>query len=398
MIYLAVGCLALLLYSYVGFPLLVSILATLRPKSWTIDETYRPTVSIILPAHNEEMVLARCVSSLQRLNYPEARIEILIGSDGSTDSTNEIMSDLELDDSRVRPFYFREQRGKMLTLNDLVANARNEILLFVDADVTLNPNAILHHVRHYKDSDVGGVAGRLLLAAERKDGVYRSESTFLTIESNLRRNEALLGSTIGLYGGNYSMRRDLWKPLPDDRVYDDFSSVLTIVESGKRLLYEQDAVSTELYGRDLSDEFKRKSRNASRCLYTLRFHRSALWTGSAAWMLWPHKILRWTTGFIAVGLVAFSVLGWFAGSFWASVLINVEIGTAVLIAAGYVASLRNASWPMASQLYWFFNMNVAFMRGVLEFLFNRHTAIWSQTTRVAGTDLVFREEKEVLHS
>jgi biofilm PGA synthesis N-glycosyltransferase PgaC len=396
--YLAIGGLILLLYSYIGFPLLVSILATLRPRSWRIDETYRPTVSIILPAFNEELVLTRCVTSLQSLNYPSDRIEILIGSDGSTDRTNAIMEALVNEDPRIRPFYFRQQRGKMLTLNDLVANAHNDILLFVDADVTLNPNAILHHVRHYGDAQIGGVAGRLVLASERNDGVFRSESTFLTIESNLRRNEALLDSTIGLYGGNYSMRRDLWKPLPNDRVYDDFSSVLTIVESGKRLLYEQDAISTELYGRDLRDEFKRKSRNASRCLYTLTFHPSALWTGTAAWLLWPHKILRWTTGFIATVIVAASIFGFLEGGMWARFLVEAEIASVALIAFGYIASLRDVSWPVASQLYWFFNMNLAFMRGVLEFLFNRHTAIWSQTKRVANPESILLDEKEAVHS
>jgi cellulose synthase/poly-beta-1,6-N-acetylglucosamine synthase-like glycosyltransferase len=326
---------------------------------------------------------------------------LLIGSDGSTDRTNEILAELAAQDPRIRPFFFEQQRGKMLTLNELVSHARNEVLLFVDADVTLNPNALLHHVRHYRDPQVGGVAGRLVLASERSDGVFRSESTFLTIESNLRRNEALIASTIGLYGGNYSMRTELWKPLPNDRVYDDFSSVLTIVESGKRLLYEEDAVSTELYGRTLRDEFKRKARNASRCLYTLTFHKSALWTGSAAWLLWPHKILRWTTGFIVLALITASIVGYVADDAWAKVVVDIEVVGAVLIFLGYLASLRGASWPIASQLYWFFNMNLAFMRGVLEFLFNRHTAIWSQTTRVGGPEFRLDEvlqPKEAVHS
>jgi glycosyltransferase involved in cell wall biosynthesis len=382
----------------VGFPLLVSILATLRPRNWKIDETLQPTVSIILPAFNEELVLRRCVASLQAQNYPKNRVEILIGSDGSKDSTNAIMAALASDDDRIRPFYFPQQRGKMLTLNDLVASAKNDILLFVDADVTLNANALLNHVRHYADASIGGVAGRLLLASERNDAVYRSESTFIAIESNLRRNEALISSTIGLYGGNYSMRRSLWEPLPNDRVYDDFSSVLTIVESGKRLVYEEDAVSTELYGRDLKDEFKRKSRNASRCLYSLTFHPGALWRGPAAWMLWPHKILRWTSGFIVLLMILASIIGYVLDRPWSLAFLEVEAVGLALVGIGYIFSVRGGTLPIASQLYWFFEMNVAFMQGVLEFAFNRHTAIWSQTTRIADPDITLSDNKEAVHS
>ncbi len=187
MIFLALGCALLLLYSYVGFPLLVALRARLRPRAWHMDETFRPSVSIILPVFNEAIVLQRCMESLLHLNYPIDKLEILCGSDGSTDRTNAILMEIADQNEIVRPFFFKRQRGKMLTLNDIVAHARNEILLFVDADVTLNPNAVLSHVRHYGDRSVGGVAGRLTIASDRKDGIYRSESTFLSFESNLRK-------------------------------------------------------------------------------------------------------------------------------------------------------------------------------------------------------------------
>ncbi|HWF45150.1 MAG TPA: glycosyltransferase [Candidatus Kapabacteria bacterium] len=398
MIYLVAGCILLLLYSYVGFPLLVSLLATLRPKQWNTDETYRPSVSIILPAYNEELALRRCLSSLLNLNYPLDRIEILCGSDGSTDRTNAILHEFAEQHSCVKAFFFSRQRGKMLTLNDLVDRAKHDILLFVDADVTLNPNALLSHVRHYADPKVGGVAGRLMIASNRSDGVYRSESMFLTIENNLRRSEAQVASTVGLYGGNYSIRRALWARLPNDRVYDDFFAVLTIVNSGKRLLYEEEAVSTELYGRSYIDEFKRKTRNASRCLYTLTFFPRLLIFGPAAWLLWPHKILRWTTGFLSIGVLVGSIVAYFNGSPWSIPVLIVEGVFLALVGLGALLKERRRSIPVASALYWFFNMNVAFMVGCFEFLFAKQVPIWSQTTRVADPNLVAITEQEVVHS
>ncbi len=382
MLYLTAGCFLLLLYSYVGFPLIVALKARLRPRKWNMDETYRPTVSVILPAFNEGLVLRRCLQSLVSLNYPQEKIEIVCGSDGSTDSTNAILNEFAEKYSFVRPLYFHRQRGKMLTLNDLVAEAKNEILLFVDADVTLNPNAALSHVRHYIDPTVGGVAGRLTIASERTDGIYRSESTFLSFESALRRNEAEIGSTVGLYGGNYSMRRGLWKSLPDSRVHDDFYSVVRILASGSRLLYEEGAISTELYARSYEDEWIRKWRYSSRGLYTLRFMPHVLFRGPAAWLLWPHKILRWTTGFLALGMIAGTIGGFLKDQSWALPVLALEASVFVLVAIGRAARDANYSVPIASSLYWFFNMNLAFMQGVFDFIFSRHQPIWSQTTRI----------------
>jgi biofilm PGA synthesis N-glycosyltransferase PgaC len=388
----------LLLYSYVGFPLLVALLARLRPRKWRMDETYRPTVSIILPAFNEELVLRRCLDSLLCQNYPREKIEILCGSDGSTDQTNVILNEVANHNPMIRPFFFHQQRGKMLTLNDLVAKALNDILLFVDADVTLNPNAVLSHVRHYMDSSVGGVAGRLVIASERTDGIFRSESTFLSFESNLRRNEAEIGSTVGLYGGNYSVRRKLWKPLPDDRVYDDFFAVLTIVSQGSRLLYEEGAISTEIYGRNYREESARKKRNASRCLYTLRFMPGSLFHGSAAWLLWPHKILRWTTGFLSLGLIVGSLGAYINGSYWMMPFIIIETFCILLVLLGGIARNTKHPIPLASGLYWFFSMNVAFMLGVIDFLLSRQEPIWSQSTRLGEISRQKIVEQEVIHS
>ena len=397
MIYLAAACLLLLLYSYVGFPLLVSLIATLRPKRWKIDETYRPSVSIILPAFNEELALRRCLSSLLNLNYPMDKVEILCGSDGSTDRTNAIFHEFAEQHACVIPFFFSRQRGKMLTLNDLVEHAKHDILLFVDADVTLNPNALLSHVRHYADSRVGGVAGRLAIASDRSDGVYKSESTFLTIENNLRRSEAQVASTVGLYGGNYSIRRTLWAQLPNDRVYDDFFAVLTIVTSGKRLLYEEEAVSTELYGRSYIDEFRRKTRNASRCLYTLTFFPHLLFKGPAAWLLWPHKIFRWVTGFLIIGVMVGSLFAYLGGSRWVFPALILESILLIMVALGALWKGRQRSIPVISEMYWFFNMNVAFMIGCFEFLFAKQVPIWSQTTRVADPIHATIVEQEVIH-
>jgi len=398
MIYLTIACFALLFYSYVGFPVLVSFLATIRPRKWMVDETYRPTVSIILPAFNEERVIRRCLQSLIGLNYPPEKIEILCGSDGSTDRTNDILKEMSHEYPFIRTFFFPVQRGKMLTLNDLVAHARHEILLFIDADVTLNPHAILNHVRHYADPSVGGVAGSLQIAGDRNSGAFKSESTFLLIESNLRKKEAEIYSTVGLYGGNYSVRRTLWKPLPSARVSDDFFAVLTIIGSGLRLLYEEGAVSTELYGRSYVDEFSRKRRWVPECLAALRIVPGLLLHSPAAWMLWPHKILRWSTGFLMLGLIAGTIVSYWNGQSWLFPFLVAEAAGAGLVLLGAITSRSRYPLPVATGMFWFIFMNLAFSVGIIEFIFARQRPRWVQTTRVAQPSSIAATPPEAIHS
>src|SRR5579864_8398984 len=110
-------------YCFVLYPLVIRILAKLFPKPSHPDESYRPAISIILAAYNEETVLERCIRSLAALDYPKELLEIIVGSDGSVDKTNEILSFFSKQYPFLKPFFFSEQRGKMPVLNDLVTKA-----------------------------------------------------------------------------------------------------------------------------------------------------------------------------------------------------------------------------------------------------------------------------------
>jgi poly-beta-1,6-N-acetyl-D-glucosamine synthase len=394
MIFLAFACLALFLYAYVGFPLMVSIVARFRPKEWHIDETYRPTVSIILPAFNEELVLVRCLKSLVNLNYPMENIELLCGSDGSTDATNRILSEFAERYPVVRPFLFSNQRGKMLVLNDLVAQAQNEILLFVDADITLTPNSLLSFTKHFADASIGAVAGRYVLLSPRRDGLFKSESAFLSFESNLRRNEALVHSTVGLNGANYAMRRDLWTPITNQQVHDDLFGVLQVIERGKRVLYEESAVAIENYGRTYRDEFLRKSRGSARGFQTLAAFPKLLFSGPVAWMIWPHKILRFLTGYLAIALLCSTLLLYLQGTEGLQSIIVAECLLLLTICMGWLLRMSRKSLPVVSEIYWFFEMNLAFMWGCVQYVFRRNHPIWPQTSQVLSLSKV----EEAIHS
>ena len=385
MIYLAVICFVLLLYSYAGFPLLILLLARVRPRPWKTDETTRPTVSILLPVFNEELILRRCLSALVDQRYPSERIEILCGSDGSTDASNSILEEFAAKHSWIHPILFPRQRGKMFVLNDLVRMAQHEILFFSDADVTLSSDAIASHLSNYADTSVGGVTGPLVFATNRLDGTAASEFGFLSMENTLRRAEALVYSTTGFYGCNWSMRRSLWKELPSQKTCDDFFAYLAVVDRGKRLVFDERAVATEIYGRSAEDEFSRKTRYAARSLDAVSHFPRLLYSWPAAAFIWPRKLMRWL-GFIpATLLVVAGFVGLARGEMWSYGLLALETLVLLLAFVGWLARGRSRSIPVASIMYWFLQMNLAFVRGAYEFVFSKQDLIWSQTTRISDS-------------
>src|SRR5436190_22493415 len=166
--------LLLVAYCYVLYPLVIKLFAKFFPKPSSIDEVYRPTVSIVLAVYNEELVLQRCIESLLALDYPKELIEIVIGSDGSDDKTNEMLADISKTYSFIKPHFFSDRRGKMPVLNDLVTKTTGKILLFADADITLSPNTLTAQIKHYADQDIGAVAGAYRIHSDANAGLYSS--------------------------------------------------------------------------------------------------------------------------------------------------------------------------------------------------------------------------------
>jgi len=383
-----------LLYAYILYPLFIGILSKLKPRQSRVDEAFQPQISIILSAYNEERHLGKCLDSLLTQNYPKNKIEILIGSDGSNDGTNTILKDFATSYPSLKPNIFESRRGKMRVLNDLIANAKGEILLFVDADMVLSPDSLTKHVRHYIDEEVGGVAGIYRIVSDTQGGIYGSENDYHSYEMLLRKNESLIHSTVGLSGGNYSIRKDLWKELPSDEIHDDLFSVFTLLESGKRILFEPFAISTEHFVRSIREEFKRKARFASRGFATLKFFPELLspQAGLVAVMIWSHKILRWIAPFLLMIIFATTVVGTVRGyASYFQILLIVEIFGIVTALIGWILNSMNISVPLVRQIFWFVAMNLAFMFGTIRYVLGKDEQHWVIATRAASNRPILQE-------
>lgn len=376
--------LGLVVYYYGGYPLLIALLAQLRAKPWRRDENYKPMVSVILAVYNEEAVIVKCLQSILQQEYPVDKLEILVGSDCSSDKTNVLLEGIANDDPRVKIHLFTDRRGKIPVVNDLVRAAQGDVLVFADADITFVSRAIACHARHYADQSVGCVAGLLTYRGNQEDLVMSSEKDYMSFENKLRMNEALVHSTVGIFGGNYSLRHSEFREIPNAPICDELYSALQVIQRGKRTVFDPEAVTPETFARTLSDEFKRKSRFAARGLTTMTFFPAILFGrfGLVSLILWSHKTLRYLMPIVLILIVLISIVAQVAvGAFYLTGM-NVLIGLVLtLFVSGAILDKLKIHVPLISHCFWLLVMYVAFTIGTWKFVFGKERQFWSQATR-----------------
>jgi len=297
-------CAAVIAYIYLGYPLALR-LGLLGPRTAALTSPIRPLISVIVAAHNEETVIGLKLKNLLASDYPRDRTEILIGSDGSSDRTEEI----------VRPFAaegvglisFPQQQGKSAMQNGLVAAASGSILVFTDADCLFAPGALARIIDHFADPRVGLVTGRPCYSNESETCVIQNESWYLRYETWLREQESARGLLAMASGSLFAIRRSLWKPL-DRNLGDDFVLPLQMVEASYKNILEARAVAvTRLSQSEPSSLLRLKVRIISKDFRALLVHRALLNPfryGAIAISLWSHKLLRWLVPYFLLAAFA----------------------------------------------------------------------------------------------
>jgi len=250
---LGLSALLVILYTYAGYPLLVTLWARLAPRSTSGRDDFEPRISVCMAVHNGAKHLASKFASLDALAYPREKIEVLLYSDGSSDDTEAVARELAARDQRVRVFSDPVRRGKPAALNRLRAEAKGEVLLMTDVRQPIAPAAARSLLRLLSDPRVGCVSGSLVLQGNTGPSAYWRYEKFI------RAAEARLGSMVGVSGSLYAVRREDFAELPSDVLLDDMFVPLSIARRKKRVIFSSEA---EAYDEAYDDnrEFGRKVR------------------------------------------------------------------------------------------------------------------------------------------
>jgi cellulose synthase/poly-beta-1,6-N-acetylglucosamine synthase-like glycosyltransferase len=283
---------ALLIYTYAGYPLLMLLLSRIAANPVRKSDI-APRVSLIVTAYNEETAIARKIDHTLALDYPRDKLEIIVASDGSTDRTNEIVESYA--SSNVRLIRVAGRRGKTAAQNEAVRASQGEIVVFTDATTVLEKDVIRNLVRNFADPGVGCVGGELRYVNTSAAAVGSGAVSYWHYERALKKWESIASSLIGVSGCLYAVRKSIYRDMPPE-LMSDFAVAMETYQQGYRVAYEGQAVACETALSDPVLEFAMRVRVAIRS-YTVLWRKRELLNpfrhGIYAIQLLSHKVSRY---------------------------------------------------------------------------------------------------------
>jgi cellulose synthase/poly-beta-1,6-N-acetylglucosamine synthase-like glycosyltransferase len=376
------SCLSLVLFAYVGYPVLIWLLAKLfgraiRPDSE--DEYSLPTVSILIAAHNEESFISQRIENALALEYPSHLMEVVVASDGSTDRTNELVRQFG---DTVRLLDFPERQGKASILNAAIPHVRGEIVILSDANTFFEPNAARRLARWFVDQSVGAVCG-CLVVKDPKTGT-NADSLYWKYETFLKKCEGRLGGLLGANGAVYAIRRSTYCELPPNTLVDDFViPLLSKLRHRGRIIYDVDALAYEESPPTVRAEFRRRARIGAGGYQSMVL----LWRllnpkhGWTAFTFFSHKILRWLCPFFLIALLVANVALASHRPYGELLVLQAAFYLTALLAA-FLPTKFAALKPLRLATM-FVGMNAALLQGFVWFMRGPKNGTWVRTVRLA---------------
>ena len=383
-----------LLHTYVIYPFLLKIWARGKKEN---EDIYRegdewPRVSIMLSVYNEESVIKEKIDSFIDLDYPKDKLLIYIGSDCSSDRTNEIVQQYAEKHAFIRFFPFQERRGKPGVVNELhnnvVAqwgNVNNHLIIVTDASVIMSPSSLREMAKHFKNDKIGLVDSHILHTGMQEKGISRSENQYISGEALLKHREGLIwGKMIGPFGGCYAIRAPYFTKVPANFLVDDFYITMRMFEKGMNAINELGAICYEGVSHEISEEYRRKRRISSGNFQNLTTFPHLWWPPfrPLQFAFFSHKVLRWFGPFWGI-IMLLSALGLsLQGNLLYSGLL-VFAGLFVLVAptTDYLLNKLGVNILLLRSIRYFILMNLALLEGFIKYVKGIKSNVWEPTKR-----------------
>ncbi len=293
----------LIFHTYILFPAILQLLTTgKKSQNFQVQQDDQdnneshPYLSILIAAFNEEEVIEEKIRSVLSSDYPSDRLEILVGSDNSTDKTNEILYKLEKENPGVKVSVCFERTGKPGVINQLAQKAKGEILVITDANVILDQSSLRTLASSFNNREVALVDTRMVNKSLKKDGISHQEKFYIGREVRIKNQESILwGSMMGPFGGCYAVRKQNYTPVPNHFLVDDFYVNMSVLKQGYKCVSNINANVYEDVSNDLMEEFRRKKRISAGNFQNLQEFKSLLISRQpgVAFCFLSHKVLRW---------------------------------------------------------------------------------------------------------
>jgi poly-beta-1,6-N-acetyl-D-glucosamine synthase len=380
-----------ILYTYFGYPLLLILLARLRPvPQYAAGEL--PSVTLLIAAYNEESVIGRKIENSLELDFPDNKLQILIAADGSDDGTVEIVRSFS--SQGIELSYDAARAGKMAAINRAMLNARGDIIAFSDANNAYAPDTLRELLKPFTDPSIGAVSGAKHILKDDST-LGESEGLYWRFESFIKKQETRLGNCTGVAGEILAIRRALFTPPPARVINDDFYMGMRLLREGHRLVYAPEAKSFERVSPTAQDEIARRTRIIAGRFQAISMAPQLLtWRRPVVlWQIVSHKFLRPLVPFGMIGAFTTNLIAVFIPPQQESLhLLHLAapynylfMGFQILFYLAALAGSRiEKSTRLGKLLYlptFLVNSNFAALAGLFRFLTGRQTALWKRVRR-----------------
>ncbi|GAA4840617.1 glycosyltransferase family 2 protein [Algivirga pacifica] len=378
--------LAVVLYAYLGYGVLLGLLVKAKRMLFGKKQPPKlsdyPEVTMVVAAYNEEDFIREKIRNCFELNYPKDKLKLLFVTDGSTDSTQDIIAQY----SDIMLYHQDGRAGKIAAVNRVMPFVTSPITIYCDANTLLNQDAIVNIVRHYQDERVGGVAGeKRIMKLDEDNASGAGEGFYWRYESTLKKWDSELNSVVGAAGELFSIRTELYENVSTAILIEDFYMSLKIAMAGYKFVYEPDAYAVETASVSVKEELKRKVRISAgglQAVFMLFPLLNIFKYGMLSFQYVSHRAIRWTLAPLSLAVLLFTNI-WLAmdqGGVY-NVLLLGQLLFYSLVTVGWLISNHKIRYKIFFIPYYFFMMNYSVYLGLLRLLRGKQTVIWEKAER-----------------
>jgi len=375
----------LVFYTYIGYGILMVLLVKIFGKRKVVDieEEELPTVTLFVAAYNEMAYLKEKVGNFKSLDYPKDKVQILFVTDGSDDGSEKYLASLP----NVEVQHVSARGGKIGALNRGFQFVKNEIIIYSDANTTLNNKSLKNIVRHFKNESVGCVAGeKRIIQKEGDNASGAGEGLYWKYESFLKKLDSDFYSAVGAAGELFAIRKSLHQEVEADTLLDDFIISMRIAAQGMQIVYESEAYAQELPTANVEEELKRKVRISAGGLQSvarLRHLLNIFKYGRLSFMYISHRVFRWVLCPLAL-LFLMGINVSLLGEMIYNLLFVGQVTFYTLAVLGYVNRFNKTQRKMYLVPFYFAFMNWSVFMGAFRQLKGAQSVLWEKSVRANG--------------
>jgi poly-beta-1,6-N-acetyl-D-glucosamine synthase len=374
-------------YTFIGYAIILFFLVKLKnilsaKQKSLYDIADLPTLTLIVAAYNEVDIIEEKIHNTLDLNYPVNKINFIFVTDGSSDGTEHKIA-LH---SAIRQMHVFERKGKINAMHRAMQEVKTEVTVFSDANTFLNQQALINIARHYCDKKVGAVSGEKRVRVSEISDATAGEGFYWKYESLLKKWDSELYSVVGAAGELFSIRTDLYQPVPSDTILDDFMISLLIASNGYRIVYEPDAYAMENASLNTKEELKRKIRIAAggmQSVLRLKTLLDPFKNPVLTFQYISHRVLRWTITpfFILLTFLLNIIIVFRDGHLIYRLLLGAQLIFYSLAFAGWFFEKKQIKIKPFFIPFYFCMMNYAVIIGISRFLSKTQSEVWEKAKR-----------------